>query len=130
MVSWSEKLRAVEPDFFCAKAVESARISEESSAPVWIVSDLRRKSDVVYFQSMFGSACQLITVRVDASLDTRANRKWSFQPGIDDCETECGLDTGVDWDFYFWNDTDEANESDQLIRPLIDQISFILNKLQ
>ena len=41
--------------------------------------------------------------------------------GVDDAESECGLDNGVTWDFIITND----NQADQLEADLQKLITFI-----
>ena len=43
---------------------------------------------------------------------------FSFSPGIDDAESECGLDEGVRWDFIVnnnGNDSELTDDIDKLI---------------
>jgi phosphomevalonate kinase len=82
MILWGEKRRHEDPGFF-AKLVLA-----ESSAPVLIISDARRLSDMAFFTSQF----PCLTVRVRASDATRAKRGWKYTKGVDDVESECGLD--------------------------------------
>ncbi|XP_029656750.1 uncharacterized protein LOC115230754 [Octopus sinensis] len=44
--------------------------------------------------------------------------------GVDDSESECGLDEGVDWDFVISNDT-ESPDIDSLVRLI--QSHLIIN---
>ena len=63
-----------------------------------IISDARRPSDVEFFQQ--GAAAdqwQLLTVRIEASEAVRSQRGWVYTSGVDDAESECGLD-GREWD--------------------------------
>lgn len=71
-----------------------------------IISDARRPSDVEFFQQ--GAAAhrwQLLTVRIEASAAVREQRGWVYTPGVDDAESECGLD-GREWDVLVDNGTD------------------------
>jgi len=47
---------------------------------------------------------RVITVRVEASQDTRRARGWVFASGVDDAESECGLDAYEPWDVVLKND--------------------------
>jgi phosphomevalonate kinase len=87
MVEWGERQRVADPGFFCRKATEAAN---GGSACVWIVSDARRRSDMDWFREHYGHV--MWTVRVQASDADRIARGFVFTPGIDDAETECGLD--------------------------------------
>ncbi|XP_023372194.1 phosphomevalonate kinase isoform X3 [Otolemur garnettii] len=73
------------------------RIVEGVSQPIWLVSDTRRLSDIQWFQEAYGTVTQ--TVRVVALEQSRQQRGWVFTPGVDDAESECGLDNfgGFDW---------------------------------
>ncbi|KAM9251899.1 phosphomevalonate kinase [Cariama cristata] len=106
MIRWGEEKRRADPGFFCRTAVEGA------AQPVWVVSDTRRLSDVEWFQDVYGDVVQ--TVRVVASEETRKRRNWAFVAGVDDAESECGLDQGVAFDWVIANDGDELSLDEQL----------------
>jgi phosphomevalonate kinase len=57
---------------------------------VWIISDCRRQTDVKYFLEKYQGLAK--TVRITASDQARSSRGWKFTEGIDDMETECGVD--------------------------------------
>ncbi|KAK2868711.1 hypothetical protein Q7C36_000582 [Tachysurus vachellii] len=98
MIRWGERRRQKDPGFFCRMAVCGA------SQPMWIVSDCRRMSDLQWFWSEYPQQC--VCVRVEASEQTRAQRGWRFTAGVDDAESECGLDQDVDFDWTIRNDGD------------------------
>ncbi|XP_072214757.1 phosphomevalonate kinase isoform X2 [Excalfactoria chinensis] len=106
MIRWGEEKRRADPGFFCRAAVQGA------AQPVWVVSDTRRLSDVEWFRDAYGAA--VLTVRVMASEETRRKRSWVFVAGVDDAESECGLDQGVSFDWVITNDGDEAALASQL----------------
>ncbi|XP_055648430.1 phosphomevalonate kinase isoform X2 [Falco peregrinus] len=106
MIRWGEERRHADPGFFCRMAVAGA------AQPVWVVSDTRRLSDVEWFQAAYGAAVQ--TVRVVASEETRKRRNWVFVAGVDDAESECGLDQGVAFDWVITNDGDAVSLDQQL----------------
>ncbi|KAM6331069.1 phosphomevalonate kinase [Alca torda] len=110
MIRWGEEKRRADPGFFCRTAVEGA------AQPVWVVSDTRRLSDVEWFRDVYGDVVQ--TVRVVASEETRKRRNWVFVAGVDDAESECGLDQGVAFDWVITNDGDEGSLDEQL-EPLL-----------
>ncbi|OPJ89307.1 phosphomevalonate kinase [Patagioenas fasciata monilis] len=126
MIRWGEEKRRADPGFFCRAAVEGA------AQPVWVVSDTRRLSDVEWFRDVYGAAVR--TVRVVAAEETRRRRNWVFvadgrilcsAPGVDDAESECGLDQGVTFDWVVTNDGDELALDEQLetlLRWLRDQL--------
>lgn len=97
MISWGEKRRRDDPGFF-AKLVLA-----ESRSPVLIISDARRMTDMAFFTAQYPS----LTVRVGASDATRSKRGWIFTKGVDDAESECGLDT-YKHDLELHNDGDAA----------------------
>ena len=55
----------------------------------------------------------VITVRVEASQETRKQRGWVFASGVDDAESECGLDSYGKWDVVLKNE-DEADLHEHL----------------
>ncbi|XP_047398370.1 phosphomevalonate kinase isoform X2 [Sciurus carolinensis] len=106
MIRWGEEKRQADPGFFCKKIVEGV------SQPIWLVSDTRRVSDIQWFQEAYGAAVQ--TVRVVASEQSRQQRGWVFTPGVDDAESECGLDNFGDFDWVIKNHGDEQHLEEQL----------------
>ncbi|XP_006013817.1 phosphomevalonate kinase [Latimeria chalumnae] len=113
MIRWGEERRNADPGFFCRIIVQDA------TQPVWIISDARRRSDVEWFQTHYGDVTQ--TVRVCASDETRKERGWTFTAGIDDAESECGLDEGVDFSWILTNNGKDVCFEEQL-QKLIDFI--------
>eukprot|EP01043_Picozoa_sp_COSAG02_P038002 COSAG02_NODE_2897_length_7780_cov_2.267934_5_plen_92_part_00 len=70
---------------------------------VIIISDARRPSDVEFFQQgAVAHYWKLLTVRIEALETVRAQRGWAFTAGVDDAESECGLD-GREWDVVLDN---------------------------
>ncbi|XP_004475095.2 phosphomevalonate kinase isoform X2 [Dasypus novemcinctus] len=106
MIRWGEEKRQADPGFFCRKAVEGV------PQPVWLVSDTRRLSDIQWFREAYGAATR--TVRVVASEQSRRQRGWEFTPGVDDAESECGLDGFGDFDWVIENHGDEQRLEEQL----------------
>ena len=105
MVEWGEQIRRKDASYFCRKTVQSAELS---CKPVWIIADIRRKTDMEYFNQFDN-----IKLRLQSSDEVRSNRGWMFTEGIDDSETEIDLDDYVDWDFIINNnDDDEAFDKD------------------
>eukprot|EP00056_Hartaetosiga_gracilis_P011856 m.183299 g.183299 ORF g.183299 m.183299 type:complete len:230 (+) comp13592_c0_seq21:81-770(+) len=82
MIKWGEEKRAADPGYFCRLATEG------QTARVWIVSDARRKTDIEYFQKRYNT----YTLRVSSTESVREQRGWRFTSGVDDAESECGLD--------------------------------------
>ncbi|KAM3910138.1 phosphomevalonate kinase [Leptodactylus fuscus] len=106
MIRWGEEKRSADPGFFCRLIVVGV------TQPVWIISDARRRSDVDWFQAAYGDVTR--TVRVVACEETRRLRGWVYTPEVDDAESECGLDTGVTFDWTLTNDGDQVSLDEQL----------------
>jgi phosphomevalonate kinase len=101
MVLWSERIRAKDPNFFLRLAIEE---SNAKSKPIWMLTDARRLCDVLYFKNGSFKSSKVVTIRINASQETRIKRGWIFTEGIDDKDTECGLDSYQNWDFVLQND--------------------------
>lgn len=59
----------------------------------------------------------MLTVRIEVADSVRAERGWVYTPGIDDAESECGLDGGggeEEWDVVLRNDVQPAELQSQL----------------
>ncbi|XP_054419470.1 phosphomevalonate kinase isoform X2 [Pteronotus mesoamericanus] len=106
MILWGEEKRQADPGCFCRKVVAGV------SQPVWLVSDTRRVSDIQWFRETYGAVVQ--TVRVVASEQSRQQRGWVFTPGVDDVESECGLDNFGDFDWVIENHGDKQRLEEQL----------------
>ncbi|XP_038624901.1 phosphomevalonate kinase [Tachyglossus aculeatus] len=98
MILWGEERRRRDPGCFCRAAVAGG-----SPRPIWLVSDARRPSDLSWFREAYGPVTQ--TVRVEAAQDARRSRGWVFTAGVDDAESECGLDRET-FDHVVRNDGD------------------------
>lgn len=92
-----------------------------SYTEIIVVADCRRKSDLQFFEVAFGH--DAIFVRIDAALMTRNRRGFEFVDGIDDAETECGLDNYANWHFRITNDFEgdisELSEIVEFVKNLI-----------
>ncbi|XP_007946717.1 phosphomevalonate kinase [Orycteropus afer afer] len=117
MIRWGEEKRQADPGFFCRKIVEGI------SQPIWLVSDTRRISDIQWFQEAYGAATQV--VRMVASEQSRQQRGWVFTPGVDDAESECGLDDFGHFDWVIENNGDEQH----LKKQLENLIAFVHSRL-
>lgn len=102
---WGEEKRREDPSVFCRRAIEDQDQACLLSS-IWIVCDVRRHSDIEFFQKYFADC--LLLVRIEASLETREKREWVFTPNIDDAESECQLDQNVHWSFIFSNNDPNA----------------------
>ncbi|XP_060551937.1 phosphomevalonate kinase-like isoform X2 [Ruditapes philippinarum] len=118
MIKWGEDKRNLESYFFCRKTVEAADILK----PLWIISDARRKTDINFFREHYPDVVTF--VRIEASESVRQQRGFVFTKGVDDAESECGLDTGIDWDIVIQNDNDE-----QVFNTQVEQIEKHVNKM-
>ncbi|KAI4500679.1 hypothetical protein M0802_004271 [Mischocyttarus mexicanus] len=115
MVKWSESVRKKDNGYFCRAAID---MYNAYTKPIWIVSDIRRKTDIKWFQENYEGLCK--TIRVTTNPEIRQQRGWTFTAGIDDAETECDLD-----DFDDWNLIIENNGND--IETIIDKILKLIN---
>ncbi|XP_029359305.1 phosphomevalonate kinase [Echeneis naucrates] len=106
MIHWGEVRRQQDPGLFCRLATRGAW------QPIWVVSDARRLSDLQWFWKEFPQQTQ--SVRVQSSEETRKQRGWRFTAGVDDAESECGLDCGVEFDWIITNDADAPLLEEQL----------------
>ncbi|XP_072249510.1 phosphomevalonate kinase-like [Leuresthes tenuis] len=119
MIRWGETRRSQDPGFFCHLATRGTR------QPVWVISDARRLSDLQWFRSKFPQQTRF--VRVQSSEETRAQRGWSFTKGVDDAESECGLDSGVEFDWIITNEADAPPLGEQL-RPILQLAEEAINQ--
>lgn len=114
MIRWGEEKRDADPAYFCRLVVKMA---EPLQKPVWIVSDARRKSDINYFKKNYD---KVVHVRISASEEVRKSRGWIFTPGVDDAESECGLDD-EEFDFVIQNDSnDHEQQLNSFVKSLRD----------
>ncbi|XP_075259760.1 phosphomevalonate kinase-like [Convolutriloba macropyga] len=103
MIRWGEQKRSEDPSFFCDLVVNTIPAKDRhDETNIWIVSDARRPSDIDYFVRNYGRE-KCILIRVSASHETRMSRGFEFQPGIDDADSECALDSFANWDLLFSN---------------------------
>ncbi|XP_022809383.1 phosphomevalonate kinase-like [Stylophora pistillata] len=120
MIRWGEEKRRIDPSYFCklvTKMVSSATPEESRTVqkPVWIISDARRKSDVNYFKTNYD---KVLHVRIVALEDVRKSRGWVFTAGVDDAESECGLDDEK-FDFVIHNNGDDNEKLNSEFNSLL-----------
>ncbi|CAH1404162.1 unnamed protein product [Nezara viridula] len=121
MVEWSEKLRNEDYGVFCRAAIQ---MSKAENYPVWIVSDARRKTDIKWFKENYNN--EIIKLyRIVCDDGIRKQRGWEFTEGIDDKETECGLDDFDNWDQIIENNS--SDEVDAFINETIEHVYSLLN---
>ncbi|CAH1374083.1 unnamed protein product [Tenebrio molitor] len=104
MINWSDKIREKDPGYFCKAASEMA---EKKS--VWIVSDVRRKTDIQWFKETYQD--KIRTVRIRADTNVRESRGFVFTKGVDDVASECNLDDFENWDLQISNNNEEELQS-------------------
>ncbi|KAJ8918913.1 hypothetical protein NQ315_016815 [Exocentrus adspersus] len=100
MINWSDEVRKKDPGYFCKAACDNAALK-----PVWIVSDIRRKTDIEWFRETYGN--KIKTIRITAEMKTRESRGWIFQSGVDDVASECDLDDWQQWDLEIENNDEQ-----------------------
>ncbi|XP_055339567.1 phosphomevalonate kinase-like [Paramacrobiotus metropolitanus] len=122
MIAWGEQKRRDDPGYFCRLATASPWVVGKK---VWIICDARRQSDLQYFAAY----PHVIRIRVRADDATRTKRGFEFIAGIDDAESECGLDAVTDWDYVLDNsdgkDKDIDTEIDKLISYVDEQADSV-----
>ncbi|EEB15119.1 Phosphomevalonate kinase, putative [Pediculus humanus corporis] len=116
MIIWSDKMREKDAGVFCKSAIE---MFNAYSKPIWIISDIRRKTDISWFKDNF---MNVKTIRIEADEQVRKSRGWDFTPGIDDVASECDLDDYQLWD---WKLTNNGQDNDEL-----DSVNVIFNYIK
>lgn len=114
MAKWGENVRRKDYGYFCRAAIDMYNAHDK---PIWIISDVRRKTDIQWFTEKFGDACKMI--RVTSNDLIRKQRGWVFTAGIDDSETECDLDGINKWDLEIQNNGDNIDDILEKILNLI-----------
>lgn len=112
MIAWGEARRNADAGFFGRLVLAGA------TRPVLIVSDARRATDLAFFHK---SAPRVVAVRVTASDEARADRGWKFAAGVDDAESECGLDGHAPWDVVI----DNGGADDAAVDAALDALADI-----
>ena len=85
------------------------------------LSDCRRQTDIKYFREEFEVGLTA-HVRVQASDRVRESRGWIFQTGVDDAESECGLDKATH-DIVVHNEGDVNEET--VLKPVLEWIEKV-----
>nr|XP_974268.1 PREDICTED: phosphomevalonate kinase [Tribolium castaneum] len=101
MIQWSDEIRGRDFGFFCKAATDLADLK-----PFWIVSDIRRKTDIHWFKNTYKDKI-IKLIRIQADEVTRQKRGWVFTEGVDDVTSECDLDDFSDWDLIIKNNNAE-----------------------
>lgn len=115
MVEWSERYREKEGwNCFLKQTIKEQKAKDKL---VWILNDARRPCDLEYFETDPAFAnTKVIKLRIEASEEARMSRGWKFVEGIDDQDTECGLDFYEEWTHVIENDFNDQREI--LVRAL------------
>lgn len=126
MVDWSERYREREGwNCFLKQAIKEQRAKDKA---IWILNDARRPCDLEYFEDDPAFAnTQVIKLKIEATDEARMSRGWKFVNGIDDRETECGLDDYEDWTLVIENNfNDQKRLLMEALRPVFDAIDMAL----
>jgi len=107
-------------NYFLKLALQMSFVNDDK--PIWMIVDARRLPDVQYFYTSEFDSVEIITVRINASEEVRKKRGWSFVSGIDDAQTECGLDEYTNWSYFLTNNGDEV----QLMSTLNEMLNQVL----
>ncbi|XP_026493405.2 phosphomevalonate kinase [Vanessa tameamea] len=107
MIKWSDEMREHDYGCFCKAACQNA-----TDKPIWIVSDIRRQTDIQWFKENYGHLIK--TIRLKADEETRKERGFKFKSGVDDVVSECGLDDYSEWDLIIDNGKNRKTLDKQL----------------
>lgn len=70
---------------------------------------------------------KIIKLRIEANEEARMSRGWKFVSGIDDRDTECGLDDYDDWTHVIDNDyNDQKQALSDSLKPIFEEIDRAL----
>ncbi|XP_071964051.1 phosphomevalonate kinase-like [Antedon mediterranea] len=122
MITWGEEQRKQNLSVFCELATK-----DKYDIPIWIISDARRKTDILYFQTKYSDIVK--TVRITADMSVRQSRGFNFVPGIDDAESECGLDDIEDWNFKVINNNREEDKLETQLALIFESLNKYTNKV-
>ncbi|GBP07718.1 Phosphomevalonate kinase [Eumeta japonica] len=115
MINWSDEMREKDYGCFCRTACQNAPIK-----PIWIVSDIRRKTDIQWFKENYGD--RIKAIRIIADDETRRKRGFEYKEGIDNVTSECDLDDYTTWDLVVDNGRNG--------KPLEEQLNQILELIK
>lgn len=118
MILWGEEKRNKDPGYFCRLATY---VEEADKKLVWIISDARRPSDLLYFKNNYKDRC--LCVRISCCDEVRNQRGFVFTKGVDDAESECALDHVKDWNFVINNDNNQL-----ILDEMLNEIVKIVNE--
>lgn len=127
MVEWSERYREKEGwNCFLKQAIKDQKAKDKA---IWILNDARRPCDLEYFENDPSFAnTTIIKLRIEADEEARMSRGWKFVEGIDDRDTECGLDYYDDWTYVIENDgNDNRDILAKALGPIFEEIDKALD---
>lgn len=117
MITWSEEVRRTDPNVFLRSTIREEGAHDFA---VWILVDARRACDLQFFQEEYPN-CKVLTVRIVSSEETRKKRGWEYQSGVDDVESECGLDHVSSWSIIVDNEDGTSDSMlKQQLKPVIE----------
>ncbi|XP_039758723.1 phosphomevalonate kinase isoform X1 [Pararge aegeria] len=114
MIKWSDEMREKDYGCFCRTACGNVILITALVKPIWIVSDIRRTTDIQWFKETYGELVK--TIRLTADEDTRIERGFQFKCGVDDVASECGLDNYNEWNLVINNGKGKQSLEEQLSR--------------
>lgn len=94
-------------------------IISAADRPIWIVSDVRRKTDLRWFKETYKDLIK--TIRIVADEETRKSRGFQYQDGIDNVASECDLDDYEEWDLVI-NNGDGRKQLEEQINSITELI--------
>jgi len=108
MVEFGQAQRKQNPAYFCEKIA----FKNSDQIAMNVIADVRRKTDIAYFKNKYSDPKnhKVVTVRLDANLETREKRGFVFDAEVDEQETECDLDD-FDFDFLVENHSTTDDET-------------------
>ncbi|UJR31024.1 hypothetical protein I4U23_018533 [Adineta vaga] len=113
ITKWRKDKYCEDPTFLCQKMLEE-KDQLCSSNPLWIINGIQFTKEIEFFQQVFHD--RLLLVCINASDNVRQQRGWT----VDTIESECQLDTNVQWSFIFANNDDDnfTEQMDHLIEKI------------
>lgn len=124
MVEWSQDHRRKNGmNCFLQMSIEH---ENAYAKPIWLLTDARRFCDLEFFESLQQNqkpSMLLFKLRITCDDETRTGRGWTYVEGIDDQETECGLDTFDRWTHKIENNVDNNHEL------IINDLESVLNEI-
>lgn len=130
MVDWSEQYRATKGwNCFLEQSIEEQMAKAKA---IWILTDARRLCDIEFFEKSNDSrllpSAKIIKLRIEAKDEVRESRGWHFVGGIDDRDTECGLDSYKDWTVVLQNNSNnQEKELLAALRPVFSAVDAALS---